>query len=196
MDIATGSMRWFRHPDSAILATLNLATGQFNVNNLLTAGDIKSSFDVTATGAVYARSFRFIETGNDTGFDSSGDGYGTMLSNGQPVLQIQPGGNVYVWGNLTAFSDRRMKENIGIIEDPMAIIEQMVGVSFTKIGDPEARPQVGFIAQDVQDVLPHLIQSSHDGMLGVNYAAYVAVLNEGLKELALKVKRLEAHVHA
>jgi hypothetical protein len=199
-DLAGGTMRWFRSFDGAMLMTLNNTNGTLDVNNSFSAGYIQCRGNINTPGSFVGGAFIFNEPGFDTGAFSSGDGYGTLFSNNQPSLQWQPGGNVYVWGNITAFSDRRMKEDIGIIENPLELIDKMEGVTFHKIGDATKRRHVGFIAQDVEELIPALIERSHGhgdrDMLGVNYAAYVSVLNEGIKALHQKVLRLEAILHA
>lgn len=194
-DLTSNVMRWFRTGDFAQLMNLNLVSGEFSVGSSVRATNLVASGQ-TRAGLVVSNYFRFAEAAEDTGMDTSGDGYGTLISNGQPVLQFQPGGNVYVWGNITGFSDRRMKEDVGIIEDPLNIIENMIGVSFNKIGDATKRRYIGFIAQDVEPLLPSLVERSHDGMMGINYGAYVSVLNEGIKALHYKVRQLEAILHA
>ena len=53
------------------------------------------------------------------------------------------------------------------------------------------RVHYGFIAQDVQKVLPELVQTDGDGMLGVDYIAMIPILVNAVNELSAKNAELE-----
>jgi hypothetical protein len=57
------------------------------------------------------------------------------------------------------------------------------GVSFTWISEPEMGKRIGFIAQEVEPILPELVFTNEtDGYKGVNYPEMTAVLVEAIKE--------------
>jgi hypothetical protein len=57
------------------------------------------------------------------------------------------------------------------------------GVSFNWITDEQAERKIGFVAQEVEEVLPELVFTNPvDGYKGVNYAEMTAVLTEAVKE--------------
>jgi hypothetical protein len=105
-------------------------------------------------------------------------------------------GALYVDGDITAFSDRRVKDDIQTIPNGLAKVEAMRGVSYIRNdnGDLETgKRSIGVIAQEVEAVVPELVFTNPaDGMKGVSYSQMVGVLIEAVKELSAKVKELEA----
>ncbi len=56
------------------------------------------------------------------------------------------------------------------------------------------RKQYGFIAQDLQLIFPELVYEKSDGILGVDYVAFIALIIETLKEQNDKIIDLETQV--
>lgn len=98
-------------------------------------------------------------------------------------------GNFTATGDITAFSDARVKENVETLPNALESVNQMRGVTYNKIG--EEKQSVGVIAQELQEVLPQLVAENADGMLSVAYGNITAVLIEAVKELTAKVESLE-----
>ncbi len=46
----------------------------------------------------------------------------------------------------------------------------------------ESANQIGFVAQEIQGVLPQLVKTNNEGMLSVNYIGVIPLLVEGIKE--------------
>lgn len=83
----------------------------------------------------------------------------------------------------TSTSDIRMKENVQTINDGLSKVMQLRGVTFTWKSNPEYGNRIGFIAQELEKVLPELVFTNEvDGYKGVNYAEVTAVLVEAIKE--------------
>jgi hypothetical protein len=86
-----------------------------------------------------------------------------------------------------AFSDQRFKSNIKTIENPMERIMKMRGTSYTFRG-PSAQEgttggtQLGFIAQELQQVVPEAVIEGADGVYAVNYNALTPLVIEGMKQ--------------
>lgn len=103
-------------------------------------------------------------------------------------------GSLWSNGNVTAFSDRRLKENITPIDNPMDRLEKLNGVTFTRndLKDTE-RTYVGLIAQDVLEAMPEAVDIKEDenSTLGVDYQGLVGLLVETIKDLNKRVKELE-----
>ena len=97
-----------------------------------------------------------------------------------------------VVGDVTAYSDERLKDNIVEISDAMDKVSQLRGVTFTRKDDGLA--STGVIAQDVQKVLPEAIKEDDDGMLSVKYGNMVGLLIEGMKELKAENAELRAMI--
>ncbi|WP_186296787.1 tail fiber domain-containing protein [Cupriavidus campinensis] len=94
-------------------------------------------------------------------------------------------------GNVIAYSDETLKENIETIPDALAKVAQLRGVGFNR-KDIDGKPRhIGLIAQEVQKVIPEVVSMNADGILGVAYANIVGLLVEAVKELSARVDELE-----
>ena len=99
-------------------------------------------------------------------------------------------------GDVVAFgspSDKTLKENIKPIDNALDKVEKLQGVTFDwKEQDiTNLKEDIGFIAQDVQKVLPELVRENKDGKLSVRHQGIIPVLLEAIKELSDKIKILE-----
>lgn len=89
-------------------------------------------------------------------------------------------------GDVTAYSDEALKKNI--ITAPCDVIDQLRGVEFEwKEGGNFGS---GVIAQEVEQVLPHLIHKHEDGHKSVNYNGLLGYLIEEVKALKAEVEAL------
>ena len=125
---------------------------------------------------------------------------------------VSIGGGLTCTGDVTAnTSDIRLKENIRIIENPLEKIENIRGVYFNyteeaklKTGYTNGEEQVGFIAQEVESVLPHIVKPapfdkdqstgksiSGENYLTIQYEKIVPLLLEGIKQLKREVEELK-----
>ena len=94
----------------------------------------------------------------------------------------------------TTASDRKLKDNITIVEDALDKVKQLNGVEFTWKKD--GKKSAGVIAQDVEKVLPQAVKTVNDlntdeEYKTVKYDALHAILIEAIKELSAKVEKLE-----
>ncbi|HCY00278.1 MAG TPA: hypothetical protein DG754_09090, partial [Bacteroidales bacterium] len=95
----------------------------------------------------------------------------------------------------TATSDVRLKENISTLSGSLAKVMTLRGVNFTWKSEPSMGNRVGFIAQEVEKVVPELVfTNSEDGYMGVNYAEMTAVLVEAVKEQQKEIEILKAEI--
>lgn len=117
------------------------------------------------------------------------------LSNGAVTIDgtgagISTGGAITAAGNVTAFSDIKLKENIAPIGDALYKVGRLNGVTYNR-KDIEGTPkQTGLIAQEVQAVLPEAVMD-HDGTLSVAYGNMVGLLVEAIKELKAEIEELK-----
>ncbi len=82
-------------------------------------------------------------------------------------------------------SDARLKKHIQPLPHSLDAILRLRGVSFEwkkRDRDTPRGPQIGFIAQEVEKVLPSVVSKEVDGIRSVNYSAIVPVLVEAMKE--------------
>jgi hypothetical protein len=93
-------------------------------------------------------------------------------------------------------SDSRLKENITPLNNSLERVLKLQGVNFTWKSDSTHTPDIGFVAQDVQKVLPELvIKDNKDGLLSVKYQNMVAVLAEAIKEQQKQIEELKTLVN-
>ncbi len=89
-------------------------------------------------------------------------------------------------------SDRRLKRNIENIEPDTALdkVLKLQGVTYKwdithhpfRRG-MDNKPEIGFIAQDVQKVLPEVVNVEKDGYLSLEYGKIMAVTVEAIKDI-------------
>ncbi len=94
-------------------------------------------------------------------------------------------GNITASGDITAFSDERLKTNIQTINNPLNKVLKLRGVTFEKNG----LNNIGLIAQEVEKILPEVVHES-DGYKAVAYGNIIGLLIEAIKELNEKIERL------
>ncbi len=100
------------------------------------------------------------------------------------------GGAIYASGNVTAYSDARLKTNIVEIADALDKVRALRGVTYNRIDTGER--QTGVIAQEVQAVLPEAV--SGDEYLGVAYGNMVGLLIQAIKEQADQIDQLKNRI--
>ena len=83
--------------------------------------------------------------------------------------------------------------DIQTIEDGLAKVEQLRGVTYIRNDNVEGGQQVGVIAQEVEKILPQVVLTADDDMKtkSVDYGRLTGVLIEAVKELSARVKELE-----
>lgn len=95
-------------------------------------------------------------------------------------------------------SDRRLKREIQPITQPNSL-SALRPVSYYWNVEGEKRGgnkdlQYGFIAQEIEQVYPHLVNTSSDGYKSVNYIQVIPLLVKELQESQAKLKDLEGRL--
>lgn len=113
-----------------------------------------------------------------------------------------PSGNMVAAGNVTAYSDPRLKEDFKRIEDPLKILYSLDGGTFRwKHGYQHTeckagKSDYGVLADQVEAVMPEIVTESIelDGQRykTVSYEKIVPVLIEAVKSLSDRIAALEA----
>jgi hypothetical protein len=114
-----------------------------------------------------------IEVGGDLGINIT-----------NPTEKLHVGGNILATGNVTAYSDERLKSDVETLDGSK--VYEMRGVSFTKDGEAGS----GVIAQELQKVAPELVNDSGE-YLSVAYGNLVGYLIEAVKELKAEIEELK-----
>ena len=123
------------------------------------------------------------------------------------------GDSIWTSGNVTAYSDERVKENLEIIPDALDKVCQLNGYTYDRTDLTPATPEevptvyahnptdrhVGVIAQEVLKVLPEAVTGgpnstpgSEDDHYSVAYGNIVALLIEAVKELKAEIDVLKS----
>ena len=112
-------------------------------------------------------------------------GLGNLSNNGNNLS-----GAFTATGNITAFSDARLKENVETIEGALDKVSQMRGVTYKfKSELNDGQRGTGVIAQEMQQVMPEVVQDGE--YLSVAYGNLVGVLIESIKELKAEIEELK-----
>jgi Chaperone of endosialidase len=110
--------------------------------------------------------------------------------------QLDMSGNMTAAGNVTAYSDIRLKENIEIISDALNKVKEIRGVTFTRNDqDDNTKRYAGVIAQEVELVLPEVVSEDNTGIKNVAYGNMVSLLIEAIKEQQQQIEELKSLVN-
>ena len=165
--------------------------------------DTYMSFDAADQWKLYCGGQKMIQaTESGSGYDYVS--FGGTDNSGEILFNISAGdghfdGDVIAYSTTTT-SDRKLKKNIKPLEKALEKVQNLKGVSFQwKKDDKES---IGFIAQEVQEVVPEVVHNNrkeHDGVLisealGVDYGNITALLVEAVKEQQSLINRLEARI--
>jgi hypothetical protein len=194
-----------------------LETGKAPISNPIFTGEIEaprihltSTSDANTTNSVSA-----IQVGPSTGINLVIDNDEVMVRNNNAPGQLAlngDGGNVIIGGNtsttslislraatvsasgdivadgnVTAYSDARLKENVRTIDGALDKVSQMRGVYFDKDG----KAGTGVIAQEIEKVLPEVVLDGE--YKSVAYGNLVGVLIEAIKELKKEIDELKSY---
>jgi hypothetical protein len=100
-------------------------------------------------------------------------------------------GNILLGGNITSYSDIRIKDNICNLTSCLSKIDHISGYSFTRKDLPDKdKIYIGLIAQEVEEYFPDLVSETKD-IKSINYQSMVAVLLECVKELKKEINELK-----
>ena len=167
----------------------------------------------------------YVLNGADNGGVNAGWQYQVSYNKWPVVISlannnISTGGAVSVHGNITAFaSDRRLKENVRVIDSPLSKIMKINGYYFDwneKSREFGLKPRfekndVGLLAQEVQEIIPQVVAPapfdqemdkitgegssiSGDDYLTIQYERIVPLLLEAIKELKREVDDLRSEL--
>ena len=195
---AGGTMTGFLTLNSNPTNNLHAATKNYVDINFLrsnttatkTSGSLIFNENIAAT---FGGAADFVATGIDlfSNFNNGGTWHIRHGLNERFTLNTF-NGNFTATGDVTGFSDSRVKANVQVIPDALDRVSQISGVTFSRLDldDNNAR-HTGVIAQDVQAVLPEAVHENKDGMLSVAYGNMVGLLIEAIKDLKEEVDSLK-----
>jgi hypothetical protein len=158
------------------------------------------------SGSLAEVDFFNIYYNGSTGANREFSWYGATYGGGgsyTELMYLTSGGVLWAAGGYTS-SDRSLKKNIVTLNDSQGLdaVMKLDPVSFDWKDPQKPGRQMGFVAQNVQSVLPELVSADEkNGLLGVNYngliASTIKALQEQQKEiedLKLQIEELKAEI--
>ena len=108
-----------------------------------------------------------------------------------------PSAKLEVSGTITETSMRETKTNIENMGNMLPAVLQMQGVKFDwKEDSYGGKDNFGFIAEDMQEILPEVVTCSSDGKAaGIQYSKLTAVLVEAIKEQQIQIDELKSKLN-
>lgn len=154
--------------------------------NLFVAAGGTAARPTPVTGA-----FRFnTDDGSFEGYDGSAWG---SIGGGVPLNANNDyylDADLVVDGEVISLSDANFKENIVTIDTTQSteMVKAMRPVYYNMIDSDDRR--VGFIAQEVQEILPEVVHDADD-VLHISYGNMIAVLTSALQDALTRIEELE-----
>jgi hypothetical protein len=109
--------------------------------------------------------------------------------------QLQVHGNISATGDVIALasSDSRLKDNLTKIESSLEKVSKLNGYSFDWNSNQKTYQghDYGVVAQEVEAIFPELVRTGYNGYKAVKYEKLIPVLIEAIKELNIKINKLE-----
>jgi hypothetical protein len=117
----------------------------------------------------------------------------------QGYIQLGGPGVIYATS-----SDYRLKENVAPLSNAVSKLKQLAPKRFTFISRPEAGTIDGFIAHELQAIVPQAVTGQKDEMdqtgnpkyQGIDASNLVPLLTAALQEALVRIEALEARVGA
>ena len=182
---------------------LNIAgtAGNSGRNHLVNSRQLSMSTDTATWGGPYDDHaaftiYPYMGGGWTTGEMRVGifNGPGVVIS--PPALVIGQAG-ITAAGNVTAYSDRRIKKNIKTLKGALEKVLNLRGVSYNRKDTKDGKLHVGVIAQEIEKEYPELINETDADpkkglkILTVSYGNMAGIFIEAIKSLYKKFVNLE-----
>jgi len=129
-----------------------------------------------------------------------GNGANVGIGISNPAYPLDVVGNVH--GNsFINSSDVRWKKDITTLPNSLNKIMNMRGIEYTwredsPFGKVDRTRQIGFVAQEMEAVIPELVTTDPNGFKSVKYANVTAVLVEAVKEQQSQIEALKKTIEA
>ncbi|MEQ8553000.1 MAG: tail fiber domain-containing protein [Cyclobacteriaceae bacterium] len=112
-------------------------------------------------------------------------------------IDLDSKGRVLSTTTSVLISDRRLKKEISKIDNSLDKIASLNGYTYyLKTDSLNEDLQSGVMAQEIQDVYPHLIIDRPDGYMAVDYQGLIPILLEAIKEQNTIIKGLESKLES
>ena len=124
-------------------------------------------------------------------------GTGIGIANGKIQIGQQVGTSSNVQfstvkaGSFDTTSDIALKNNIAPVDSSLSKIQKLQAVSFNWKDSENKKKKLGMIANDVENIIPEVVNTDKDGLKAIDYSGVVSHLIEAVKTLSDKIDRLE-----
>ena len=148
-------------------------------DNCFTAASVSGSSGIWQKGA-----------GDVVYYNSGTPLVGIGLTNPDVALDVD--GDIEYSGTIRDVSDRRMKDNVrSLLGEQGEAIGNLIPVSFAMKEGDNTR-ELGFIAQDVEQVFPELVHTNLNGDKSMNYVGLIAPMVKAIQQLQTENEELNA----
>jgi hypothetical protein len=198
--ISATTASWVANGSNGTFGVNQVPSGSYNLEiagSTYSSGSIRSGSwfqGTSATNTLYSSTAlgTLLQSPGNSGASGTiyfRNGSGTVSAN---IFSgtITAAGDVIAYGSP---SDKRLKENIKPIESALDKVSKLQGVTFDwkEKGITNLKEDIGFIAQDVQKVVPELVRENEDGMLSMRHQGIAPILLEAIKELKAEIEELK-----
>lgn len=187
----------FSANDTVVLVTGGSIRLKANNAGAQVTGSLQVSSDVVVAGKVGAAT-------NDEYFDFGTDAMIKVAIDNVEDFRFADGGTFHANADVVAFSstvssDERLKTNIVDTKYGLNHILKLESKEFDWKEKLNGRHDIGFIAQQVQEVVPELVKevdglNGEDPHLTVDYAKVVPILVNAIKELKKEIDILKEEI--
>ena len=168
--------------------TARLASGTADGTTFLRGDSIWATAATTITDDTSTNATRYPT------FISNTSGALSAANVSSTKLYFNPSTGTLSANGFTSLSDRNKKTNIRPIENSVALVQRLRGVRFDWLENN--KPSLGLIAQEVEEVIPELVETGADGTKTLSYGNIIGVLIEAIKEQQIRIEELENKLNA
>lgn len=108
-----------------------------------------------------------------------------------PSYDCDVTGTIRATGDVIAFSDASVKENVETIDNALEKVLALRGVTYVRNDIEDKSTKMGVIAQEVKKIIPEVVQVDDDGKHSVSYGNIVGLLIEAIKEMQIEIDLLK-----
>ena len=216
--VISGSSQLTTEFDTRYLNTLgdSVVSGSSQININSTSGTLTTLGTVTSGNVTQILPIGTVSGSSQISIAST-SGFGTYIN--QPLLttstvqfgkvgvggaadatyELKVAGDIGATGDVVAYisSDRRLKDEITPIENSLQKINSIGGYSFVWNENQHIYKgkDYGVIAQEIENILPELVETRDNGYKAVKYDRLVSLLIEGIKDLSKEVQDLKEKIN-
>lgn len=179
-----------------IVASAHNATGTNKPDGAYTYGSMMSYYNSGEDHyQIYVTENSVNSNGKDrkmyyrSGWNGSWGGWRSVVDVYNSVCYIDAA--VTATGDITAFSDGRVKENVETLEGALDKTLKLRGVSYNRTDIEDKSTKIGVIAQEILEVVPEVVSQDENGMYAVSYGNITALLIEAIKEQQKQIDELK-----